>query len=56
MPRVSVEQARQRVETKIPTASAPVKLPQDLGIVAEITGQKKNRIYNCRAHVELLCG
>jgi hypothetical protein len=56
MPRFSVEQARQRVETKFLTASAAVKPREDLGIVAEITGQKKNRIYNYRVHVELLCG
>jgi Fic family protein len=54
MPRFSVEHVRQRLETTFPTASAAVKLVQELGIVAELTGQKKNRIYSYQAYVELL--
>ena len=45
MPRFSVE----HVETTFPTASAAVKLLEQLGIVAELTGQKKNRIYSYQA-------
>ena len=55
MPRFSVEHVRQRLETTFPTASAAVKLLEDLGIVAELTGQKKNRVYSYQAYVELLC-
>jgi hypothetical protein len=54
MPRFSVEHVRQRLETNFPTASAAVKLLDDLGIVAEITGQRKNRVYSYQAYVELL--
>ncbi len=54
MPRFSVEHVRQRLETTFPTASAAVKLLEDLGILAELTGQKKNRIYSYQAYVELL--
>ena len=54
MPRFSVEHVRQRLETTFPTASAAVKLLEDLGIVAELTGQKKNRIFSYQAYVELL--
>lgn len=54
MPRFSVEHVRQRVETTFPTASAAVKLLEDLGILAELTGQKKNRVYSYHAYVELL--
>ena len=54
MPRFTVEQARQRLETTFPTANAAVALLQDLGIVAERTGQKKNRIYSYQAYVDLL--
>ena len=54
MPRFSVEHVRQRLETTFPTASAAVKLLEDLGIVAELTGQKKNRIYSYAAYVDLL--
>ena len=54
MPRFSVEHIRQRLETTFPTASVAVKLLEDLGVVAELTGQKKNRIYSYQAYVELL--
>lgn len=54
MPRFSVEYVRQRLETTFPTASAAVKLLEDLGILVEVTGQKKNRVYSYQAYVELL--
>ena len=54
MPRFSVEHVRQRLETTFPTASAAVSLLEDLGVVVELTGQKKNRIYSYQAYVELL--
>jgi len=54
MPRFSVEHARQRLETTFPTASAAVKLLENLGILTELTGQKKNRVYSYQAYVELL--
>ena len=44
----------QRLETTFPTASAAIRLLQDLGILAELTGHKKNRIYGYQAYVELL--
>lgn len=56
MPRFSVEHVRQRLETTFPTASAAVKLLEDLGILAELTGQKKNRVYSYQAYVQLLSG
>ena len=54
MPRFSVEHVRQRLDTTFPTASAAVKLLDDLGILAELTGQKKNRVYSYQTYVELL--
>ena len=54
MPRFSVEHVRQRLETTFPTASAAVRLLEDLGILAELTGQKKNRVYGYHTYVELL--
>jgi Fic family protein len=54
LPRFSVEHVRRRLETTFPTASAAVSLLEDLGIVVELTGQKKNRIYSYQAYVELL--
>lgn len=54
MPRFSVEHVRQRLGTTFPTASAAIRLLEDLGIVAELTGQKKNRVYGYPAYVDLL--
>ena len=54
MPRFTIEQVRQKLETTFPTASAAVKLIEDLGIVTEMTGQKKNRSFSYRAYVDLL--
>lgn len=53
MPRFSVEHVRQRLETTFPTATAAVKLLEDLGILVELTGQKKNRVYSYQAYAEL---
>ena len=54
MPRFTIELVRQRLETTFPTATAAVKLLEDLGIVTELTGQKKNRCFSYAAYVELL--
>jgi Fic family protein len=54
MPRFTIEQVRQKLKTTFPTATAAVKLLEDLGIVTEMTGQKKNRSFSYRAYVDLL--
>lgn len=54
MPRFTVEYARQQLETTFPTASAAVRTLEKQGIVTELTGQKKNRVYSYQAYVELL--
>ncbi len=54
MPRFSIEQVRQRLDTTFPTATAAVKVLEDLGIVVEFTGQKKNRSYSYQAYIDLL--
>jgi Fic family protein len=54
MPRFTIEQARQKLDTTFPTATAAVKLLQDLGMLSELTGQKKNRLFSYAAYVELL--
>lgn len=56
MPRFTIEQARQKLDTTFPTATAAVKLLGELGIVTELTGQKKNRCFSYAAYVELLAG
>lgn len=54
MPRFTIERVRQQLDTTFPTATAAVRVLEDLGIVMEITGQKKNRSYSYQAYVELL--
>lgn len=54
MPRFTVERVRQQLATSFPTANAAVKVLEELGIVTEMTGQKKNRSYSYQAYIELL--
>ncbi|MEO6856303.1 MAG: Fic family protein [Rhodoferax sp.] len=54
MPRFTIERVRQQLDTSFPTATAAVKVLEELGIVTEMTGQKKNRSYSYQAYVELL--
>ncbi len=54
MPRFTVDAVRQQLDTSFPTANAAVKLLAGLGIVTEMTGQKKNRSYGYQAYIELL--
>ena len=53
-PRFTIEQVRQKLTTTFPTATAAVKLLEQLGIVSEMTGQKKNRSFSYAAYVDLL--
>ena len=54
MPRFSIERVRQALDTSFPTATAAVRTLETLGIVTELTGQKKNRSYSYQAYVDLL--
>ena len=54
MPRFNIEQVRQKLGTSFPTANAAVKVLEDLGIVAEQTGLKKNRSYGYARYINAL--
>lgn len=54
MPRFSIERVRRELDTSFPTANAAVKVLEDLGIVTEMTGQKKNRSYSYQQYIKLL--
>lgn len=56
MPRFTIERVRQSLNTSFPTANAAVNVLEGLGIVTELTGQKKNRSYSYQAYVGLLAG
>ncbi len=53
-PRFNIDQVRQKLGTTFPTANAAVKVLLDLGIVAELTGQRKNRTYGYQAYISQL--
>ncbi|WP_223300079.1 Fic family protein [Methyloversatilis sp. RAC08] len=54
MPRFTIERVRQQLDTTFPTANAAVKLLETLGIVVELTGQKKNRSFSYQSYIEML--
>jgi len=54
MPRFNIDQVRQKLGTTFPTANAAVKVLEDLRIVTELTGQKKNRTYSYQAYISAL--
>jgi Fic family protein len=54
MPRFNIEQVRQKLGTSFPTANAAVKVLEDLGMVSEQTGLKKNRTYSYAAYIASL--
>lgn len=54
MPRFTIERVRKELNTTFPTATAAVKILEDLGILCELTGNKKNRHYSYQGYVDLL--
>ena len=54
MPRFTVDRVCQTLDTTFPTASAAIKLLEDLGMVKELSGLKKNRTYSYAAYIDLL--
>ena len=54
MPRFTVERVRKALGTTFPTANAAVKTLEDLGMIREMTRQKKNRSFSYQAYIELL--
>ena len=51
MPRFTIDRVKQELDTTFPTANATIKMLEDLGIVTETTGQKKNRSYLYQGYV-----
>jgi Fic family protein len=54
MPRLTIERVRQQLDTSFPTATVAVQILENLDIVTEVTGHKKNRIYSYQAYIDLL--
>jgi Fic family protein len=54
MPRFNVEQVKNKLNASFPTANAAVSVLEALGIVVEVTGQKKHRAYSYKRYIDLL--
>lgn len=54
MPRFTIAHVCEKLGTTFPTATAAVKVLEELGIVVELTGQKKNRSYSYQPYIDLL--
>jgi Fic family protein len=54
MPRFTIEQVRKKLDTSFPTANAAVNVLVGLGVVVELTGQKKNRSYSYQPYIDLM--
>lgn len=54
MPRFTLDLVRERLKTSFPTASAAVKVLENIGIVIETTGQRKNRSFSYQAYIDLM--
>ena len=54
MPRFTVERVKFELETTFPTASAAVKTLEELGLITEVTGNKKNRSFSYDRYIKLL--
>jgi len=54
MPRFTVDRVQRQLATTFPTANAAVQVLEQLGVVVEMTGQKKNRCYSYQGYVDLL--
>jgi Fic family protein len=54
MPRLSVDRVCEAVQTTFPTANTAIKLLEELGILTELTGQKKNRTFSYAGYIQLL--
>ncbi|MFT3857672.1 MAG: Fic family protein [Aquabacterium sp.] len=54
MPRFTIEGMRQALQTTFPTTTAAVSVLEELGVLVETTGQKKNRNYSYKAYIDLM--
>jgi len=54
MPRLSVDRVCTVLQTTFPTANMAIKLLEELGILTEVTGQKKNRTFSYAQYIKLL--
>ena len=54
MPRLTVDRVCKVLQTTFPTANMAIKLLEELGILVEVTGQKKGRTFSYVAYIQLL--
>jgi hypothetical protein len=54
MPSLTVERVKTALVTTFPTANAAVKTLEELGLITETTGKKKNRSFSYDRYIKLL--
>jgi Fic family protein len=54
IPRFTVERVKMSLGTTFPTANAAVKTLEELGLITETTGNKKNRSFSYSRYIKLL--
>ncbi len=54
MPRLTVERVKTALGTTFPPANAAVKTLEELGLITETTGKKKNRSFSYDRYIKLL--
>ena len=54
MPRLTVDRVCKVLQTTFPTANMAIKLLEELGILVEVTGQKKGRTFSYEAYIQML--
>ena len=54
MPRFTVERVKTALGTTFPTANAAIKALEELGLITETTGNKKNRSFSYDRYIKLL--
>jgi Fic family protein len=54
MPRLTVDRVCKVLQTTFPTANMAIKLLEELGILVEVTGQKKGRTFSYEGYIQLL--
>lgn len=54
LPRFTIGRAAALLGTSVPTATAAVRVLEELGVLVEVTGQRKNRCYSYQTYVALL--
>jgi hypothetical protein len=54
MPRFTIDRIKAELKTTFPTANAAARTLEGLGVVAEVTGQSRNRSFSYQPYIDLI--